>query len=112
MANKNSGGRVISKEDESMMRTYLVEEGGIGMNTAASLSGNDLKKAYEATRERVISGGRAISDEDARGGRAMSDEDLEGRAMSDEDRYGRKDGGYIKNYARGGGVRKAKFMDD
>ena len=91
MANKNSGGRVISKEDESMMRTYLVEEGGIGMNTAASLSGNDLKKAYEATRERVISGGRA---------------------MSDEDRYGRKDGGYIKNYARGGGVRKAKFMDD
>ena len=101
MANKNSGGRVISKEDESMMRTYLVEEGGIGMNTAASLSGNDLKKAYEATRERVISGGRAISDED-----------LEGRAMSDEDRYGRKDGGYIKNYARGGGVRKAKFMDD
>ena len=102
MANKNSGGRVISKEDESMMRTYLVEEGGIGMNTAASLSGNDLKKAYEATRERVISGGRAISDEDARGG----------RAMSDEDRYGRKDGGYIKNYARGGGVRKAKFMDD
>ena len=101
MANKNSGGRVISKEDESMMRTYLVEEGGIGMNTAASLSGNDLKKAYEATRERVISGGRA-----------MSDGELEGRAMSDEDRYGRKDGGYIKNYARGGGVRKAKFMDD
>ena len=101
MANKNSGGRVISKEDESMMRTYLVEEGGIGMNTAASLSGNDLKKAYEATRERVISGGRA-----------MSDGDLEGRAMSDEARYGRKDGGYIKNYARGGGVRKAKFMDD
>ena len=101
MANKNSGGRVISKEDESMMRTYLVEEGGIGMNTAASLSGNDLKKAFEATRESVISGGRA-----------MSDGDLEGRAMSDEDRYGRKDGGYIKNYARGGGVRKAKFMDD
>ena len=110
MADKNSGGRGISDEDESMMRTYLVKEGGIGMNTAASLSGKALKTAYEATRKRVTSGGRAISDEDARGGHAISDEDLGGRTISDRDKY--KDGGYIKNYARGGGVRKANFMDD
>ena len=92
MADQNSGGRNISDEDESMMRTYLVEEGGIGMNTAASLSGEDLKRAYEATRKRVTEENKT--------------------PVQDK----KKDGGYIllnrKNYARGGGVRKANFMDD
>ena len=45
----------------------------------------------------------------------MSDKRSGGRAISDEDRRDDDDamahGGYVKKYAHGGGVRKAKFMD-
>lgn len=52
------------------------------------------------------SGGRVISDEDkGSGGRAISDEDR----RDDDDAMAH--GGYVKKYAHGGGVRKAKFMD-
>jgi len=57
-----------------------------------------------------ITGGRSLgSDEESgsgvRTGRSDSDEDM----RSDDDAMAH--GGYVKKYAHGGGVRKAKFMD-
>jgi len=42
--------------------------------------------------------------------------EIKNKEIEDKAKHGRKkknkDGGYIKQYAHGGGVRKAKFMDD
>ena len=106
MSNKNSGGRAISKEDESMMRTYLKNQ-GYAEATITAIKLKDLKTAFEAAR-------KAADREDLKAmmaeheAKSVEADRAKGRKVKDYD----KEGGYVKQYAHGGGVRKAKFMDD
>ena len=118
-------GKSISDRDQKLIASALA--GGVG-----SKSISDADQKFIARMNRMAKEGpKAISDHDQRryelltgkpwptgGGRTTSDRDLPGgRTISDRDLPGgrttsdrlRKHGGSVKKYAKGGGIRKARY---
>jgi len=107
-------GSTISDADQKFiarMNTIVNEDG-------KSISDGDQKRYKRLTGKNWPGGGRTISDRDLSGGRALSVSDYKklhkemqgdlpgGRTTSDRLR---KHGGPVKKYAKGGGVRKARY---
>ena len=95
---------------------------------------SDADRAFIARMERARESGKAISDVDQKrykrltgknwpgGGKTVSERDTRGKTQSDIDKgitkwreddlkdfIGNKHGGSVKKYAKGGGVRKARY---
>ena len=110
-AQLGESGRTLSDADRAFIARMerLMARGESGK----AISDFDQKRYERLTGKNWPGGGRTVSDRDT-GGRTVSDRDLPGgRTVSDRDLPSayrpRKKGGSVKKYAKGGGVRKARY---
>ena len=120
------GGRAYSEMEQGRRALSDVDRAFIARMERARESGKiisdvDQKRYKLLTGKNWPGGGRTVSDRDT-GGRTVSDRDTGGRTQSDIDKgitkwreddlkdfIGNKHGGSVKKYAKGGGVRKARY---
>jgi hypothetical protein len=97
-AQLGESGRTLSDADRAFIaRMERARESG------KAISDVDQKRYERLTGKNWPGGGRTVSDRDLPGGRTVSDRDLPSAYRP------RKKGGSVKKYAKGGGVRKARY---